>query len=252
MRAHYDRARANRNENFPVASWLIDPRHRAPILAFYNFVRTADDIADHATLRRRRSSRCSIASDAGLTGHDDTDAAAVRLRAALAERKLAAKARSGPACRVQTGRHQAALPRLGRSDRLLRAVGDAGRPFRARRSRREPRHLAGQRCAVRGIADHQSSARLQGGLSETSIASTCRRTRCGERDECRSARRATPPRCSFFIACTRLPARTERLLAESDVFAALNRRLAAWSRSFRHQHAGPPVDATPDAARSIE
>jgi phytoene/squalene synthetase len=42
--------KGHRDENFPVASRLIHPRHRAPILAFYEFVRTADDIADHATL----------------------------------------------------------------------------------------------------------------------------------------------------------------------------------------------------------
>ena len=39
--------KSHRDENFPVASWLIDSRHRGPILAFYQFVRTADDIADH-------------------------------------------------------------------------------------------------------------------------------------------------------------------------------------------------------------
>jgi squalene synthase HpnC len=39
-----------RDENFPVASWLIRRRHRPVILAFYEFVRTADDIADHPTL----------------------------------------------------------------------------------------------------------------------------------------------------------------------------------------------------------
>ena len=42
--------KGERDENFPVASWIIHPRHRALILAYYNFVRTADDIADHATL----------------------------------------------------------------------------------------------------------------------------------------------------------------------------------------------------------
>ena len=42
--------KTHRDENFPVASWIIHPRHRALILAFYNFVRTADDIADHAEL----------------------------------------------------------------------------------------------------------------------------------------------------------------------------------------------------------
>ena len=35
--------KTHRDENFPVASWIIHPRHRALILAFYNFVRTADD-----------------------------------------------------------------------------------------------------------------------------------------------------------------------------------------------------------------
>jgi hydroxysqualene synthase len=83
--------KGHRNENFPVASWLIDPRHRGPILAFYNFVRTADDVADHATLPPQEKLALLDRLDAGLTGHDATDAAAVRLRAALAERKLSPK-----------------------------------------------------------------------------------------------------------------------------------------------------------------
>ena len=37
------------DENFPVASFLIAPRNRAPVMAFYNFVRAADDVADSAT-----------------------------------------------------------------------------------------------------------------------------------------------------------------------------------------------------------
>lgn len=42
--------KGSRDENFPVASRLIHPRHRGIILAFYEFVRVADDIADHPTL----------------------------------------------------------------------------------------------------------------------------------------------------------------------------------------------------------
>ena len=42
--------KGHRDENFPVASHLVHPRFRAPILAFYEFVRVADDIADHAEL----------------------------------------------------------------------------------------------------------------------------------------------------------------------------------------------------------
>src|SRR5262249_11933604 len=42
--------KGHRDENFPVASGVIAPRHRGIILAFYRFVRTADDVADNATL----------------------------------------------------------------------------------------------------------------------------------------------------------------------------------------------------------
>jgi squalene synthase HpnC len=48
--AEHRSGKGHRDENFPVASRLIQPRHRPAILAFYNFVRTADDIADHPTL----------------------------------------------------------------------------------------------------------------------------------------------------------------------------------------------------------
>ncbi|HEU5094266.1 MAG TPA: squalene/phytoene synthase family protein, partial [Reyranella sp.] len=41
--------KGHRDENFPVASWLIKPALRAPVLAFYRFARAADDVADHAT-----------------------------------------------------------------------------------------------------------------------------------------------------------------------------------------------------------
>ncbi len=40
--------KGHRDENFPVASVLLRPKHRAPIMAFYRFARAADDIADHA------------------------------------------------------------------------------------------------------------------------------------------------------------------------------------------------------------
>jgi squalene synthase HpnC len=80
--------KGHRNENFPVASFLIHPRHRAAILAFYNFVRTADDIADHAALAPAEKLRLLDHLGAGLVGENDDDAAAVRLREALAERTM--------------------------------------------------------------------------------------------------------------------------------------------------------------------
>jgi squalene synthase HpnC len=83
--------KGHRNENFPVASVLIHRRYRPAILAFYNFVRTADDIADHATLPAAEKLALLDRLDAGLLGTDDSDAAAVRLRDELAARKLSPK-----------------------------------------------------------------------------------------------------------------------------------------------------------------
>jgi hydroxysqualene synthase len=81
--------KGHRDENFPVASVLISPRHRGPILAFYEFVRTADDIADHPTLSSADKLAHLDALEADLLGRGDGNAVAVRLREALDERKLA-------------------------------------------------------------------------------------------------------------------------------------------------------------------
>ena len=80
--------KGDRDENFPVASWIIHPRHRALILAFYNFVRTADDIADHATLPPQDKLAYLDLLEAELLGKGDTQAEAVTLRRALAERSM--------------------------------------------------------------------------------------------------------------------------------------------------------------------
>src|SRR3982751_3106017 len=83
--------KGDRDENFPVASWIIHPRHRALILAYYNFVRTADDIADHATLPPDKKLAYLDLLEAELLGTGDTQAEAVSLRHALAERGMASR-----------------------------------------------------------------------------------------------------------------------------------------------------------------
>jgi squalene synthase HpnC len=80
--------KTHRDENFPVASWIIHPRHRALILAFYNFVRTADDIADHATLSERGKLNYLDLLEAELLGQGDSQPEAVNLRHALAQRSM--------------------------------------------------------------------------------------------------------------------------------------------------------------------
>lgn len=81
--------KGDRDENFPVASWIIHPRHRALILAYYNFVRTADDIADHPTLPADDKLRYLDLFEAELLGKGDTQAEAVALRRALTEQGMA-------------------------------------------------------------------------------------------------------------------------------------------------------------------
>jgi squalene synthase HpnC len=81
--------KSHRDENFPVASHLIHPRHRGAILAFYEFVRIADDIADHPTLGEREKLDHLDQLEASLLGKDDQLPEAVRLRTVLRDRNLA-------------------------------------------------------------------------------------------------------------------------------------------------------------------
>jgi squalene synthase HpnC len=83
--------KSHRDENFPVASRLIQPSHRAPILAFYRFVRAADDIADHPTLPADEKLALLDHLEQALTGRDTTDPEAEPLRRCLAERNLPAR-----------------------------------------------------------------------------------------------------------------------------------------------------------------
>jgi squalene synthase HpnC len=84
-------SKTHRGENFPVASWLIAPRHRAPILAYYRFARGADDVGDNPTLSPEQKLAGLDAFEATLLGQSDAVDAAKPLRAALAARKLSAR-----------------------------------------------------------------------------------------------------------------------------------------------------------------
>src|SRR3569833_220287 len=76
------------DENFPVASRLIAPKHRPAILAFYEFVRVADDIADHATLAPPEMLARLDRLEATLLGEHDAEPEGVRLRNVLRARAL--------------------------------------------------------------------------------------------------------------------------------------------------------------------
>jgi len=76
------------DENFPVASFLIAPKHRPPVLAFYKFVRAADDVADNPAAAPDAKLALLEQMRTSLTGESDTVPEGVRLRAVLAEHGL--------------------------------------------------------------------------------------------------------------------------------------------------------------------
>ena len=80
--------KTHRDENFPVASSLIAPRHRGVILAFYRFVRAADDVADHPSLSEPQKLGLLDQLEQGLLGANEIEPDAIALRTALAERSL--------------------------------------------------------------------------------------------------------------------------------------------------------------------
>ena len=83
--------KGHKDENFPVASFVIEARHRPLIMAFYEFVRIADDISDHATLAPAEKLSQLDRLEAELLGTGDGQPEALRLRAALAERGMSAQ-----------------------------------------------------------------------------------------------------------------------------------------------------------------
>jgi len=86
--AELQSGKGHRDENFPVASFLIAPRHRPAVLAFYRFVRAADDVADHPTTPPERKLELLEQMRASLAGENDMVPEGVALRAVLKARKL--------------------------------------------------------------------------------------------------------------------------------------------------------------------
>lgn len=70
--------KGHRDENFPVASILIKPECRAPIMAYYRFARAADDIADHETAGEAEKLALLAHMRAGLDGDGAPEAMALR------------------------------------------------------------------------------------------------------------------------------------------------------------------------------
>src|SRR5215475_11990844 len=80
--------KGSHDENFPVASRLIKRQHRPVILAFYEFVRVADDIADHPQLTSAEKIDRLDRLESSLVGSGGDEPEGLKLRAVLNERGL--------------------------------------------------------------------------------------------------------------------------------------------------------------------
>lgn len=86
--AELQSGKGHKDENFPVASVLIAPENRPPVLAFYNFVRAADDVSDNPSASAEQKLALLEQMRASLTGESEAVAEGVKLRAVLAQRGL--------------------------------------------------------------------------------------------------------------------------------------------------------------------
>ncbi|HEY2010040.1 MAG TPA: squalene synthase HpnC [Rhizomicrobium sp.] len=86
--AELQSGKGHSDENFPVASFLIAPKNRAPVMAFYRFVRAADDVSDNPEAAPEEKLRLLELMRQSLVGDNDAVPEGVALRAQLAERAL--------------------------------------------------------------------------------------------------------------------------------------------------------------------
>ncbi len=219
--------KGHRDENFPVASFLIHPRHRGAILAFYNFVRTADDIADHAVLQPKDKLALLDRLEGGLLGENADDLVAVRLREALAERDLSPKHAQDL---VAAFRLDVTKLRYKDWDDLIGYCSLSAMPVGrfvcdVHGESRSVWPANDALCAALQVINHiqdckedyQNLDRVY--LPQDALAAS------GTNVEALGAERASP---ALLDCLHKLAARTERLLCESDDFSALinDRRLS--------------------------
>lgn len=80
--------KGHKDENFPVASVIIARRHRPAVLAFYNFVRVADDVSDNEIAPPEEKLRLLEDMRLSLMGASEASNEGVVLRHVLAQRGL--------------------------------------------------------------------------------------------------------------------------------------------------------------------
>ena len=241
--------KGHRDENFPVASFSFIGAIAAPILAFYNFVRTADDIADHAALQPKEKLALLDRLEGGLLGTDTDDPVAVRLRDALAERNLAPKHAQDLIAAFKLDVTKLRY-KTGTISSLLLAVGDAGRPLclDVHGESRAVWPVNDALCAALQIINHVQDCKEDYRNLDRVYVPQDALAASGTTVEALGAARATP---QLRDCLHKLAARTERLLARATTLL-LRSTICGCPRSLGHQHAGASADADSDGARPAE
>ncbi|MBA3837368.1 MAG: squalene synthase HpnC, partial [Zymomonas sp.] len=80
--------KGHRDENFPVASFLLKAEYRSPVMAFYHFARAADDVADNAIAPAADKLALLAAMRAAISGTGTASAEGVALRQTLNQHRL--------------------------------------------------------------------------------------------------------------------------------------------------------------------
>jgi len=209
-----------RDENFPVASWLIHRRHRGPILAFYNFVRTADDIADHPALPPEQKLALLERLEAGLVGRNSDDAVAVRLRTQLAERNLSPKHAQDLLAAFKL---DVTKPRYRDWDDLIDYCSLSAMPVGrfvcdVHGESRSVWPANDALCAALQIINHLQDCKNDYLNLDRVYVPLDALAAAGVTAEALGEKRASP---ALLDCLHKLAERTERLLSESDVFATL-------------------------------
>ena len=153
---------------------LIAARHRKPIMAFYDFVRVADDVADHPTLPPADKLKLLDSLEATLLGKNDAEPQGVALRDELAERGLSPQHAQDL---LNAFRMDVTKLRYRDWDDLMNYCRYSAMPvgrFVLDVHGEDRVDLARQRRAVRRAADHQSCCRIAPPTTAISTASICR------------------------------------------------------------------------------
>ena len=188
--------------------------------------------------------------DAGLTGADAEDSAAVRLRAALAERNLSPKHAQDLLAAFKLDvtklRYKDWDDLIGYCSLSAMPVGRFVCDVHGESRGVWPANDA--LCAALQIINHLQDCKDDYRNLDRVYVPQDALAAGGVGVEALGEPQASP---ALLAVLHGLAERTERLLTESDVFRAVDRRPAAGAGGFGHQHAGASADPAPDGARSV-